>query len=94
MLTLIANDIIIIESNKGEQEMQTLSSWIKSEYKAYPSMSPLEIKEDVASTLQCGIATLYRWLKEENVYIECVGASIAGDDNGLIIWKLQKQIFE
>ena len=73
---------------------KSLKSWIESNYRNYPSMTELEIKNEVAETLQCGIATLYRWLKEENVYIEDVGASIAGDDGGVIIWKMQKSIFE
>jgi hypothetical protein len=81
-----------------EREMlastKPLKSWIEHNYRPYPSMTELEIKNEVAETLQCGIATLYRWLKDGNVYIEDVGASIAGDDGGIIVWKMQKSVFE
>lgn len=72
----------------------TLKSWIEDQYKSYPSIPPKQQKEETAHELKCGVATLYRWLKEGNVYIEYIGPSICGDDSGLVVWKMQKSIFE
>ncbi len=71
----------------------SLKSWIEDQYRGYSSIPPKQQKEETAHELGCGIATLYRWLKSGNVYIEVVEASIAGDDGGVIIWKMEKSIF-
>ena len=72
----------------------TLKQWIDTQYKSYPHTPPKQRKEEVAHDLGCGVATIYRWLKQGNVYIEYVGASICGDDSGVIVWKMEKSIFE
>lgn len=70
-----------------------LKTWIEQQYKSYPETSPKQQKEEEAENLGVGVATIYRWLKAGNVYIEEVGASISGDDAGVIIWKLEKSCF-
>lgn len=75
-------------------DLVTLKSWIETQYRSYPSIPPRQQKEETAHELGCGVATLYRWLKAGNVYIEFVGASIAGDDSGIVVWKIEKSIFE
>ena len=75
-------------------DLVTLKSWIETQYRSYPSIPPKQQKEETAFELGCGVSTLYRWLKAGNVYIEFVGASIAGDDNGIVVWKIEKSIFE
>lgn len=75
-------------------QLVTLKSWIESQYASYPSIPPKQQKEETAHELGCGIATLYRWLKAENVYIEYVGPSICGDDSGLVVWKIEKEIYQ
>lgn len=69
-----------------------LSSWIEQQYKSYPSYSAKERKEETAITLNVGVATIYRWLKAGNVFIEELGPSIAGDDYGVTVWKLEKTL--
>ncbi|MEL7309553.1 MAG: helix-turn-helix domain-containing protein [Pseudomonadota bacterium] len=56
-----------------------LSKWIESQFKSY-STPPRQQKEEIASELGIGVATVYRWLKEGNRYIEETGADISGEN--------------
>lgn len=71
-------------------EAVSLKSWIENQYKSYPNISPRQQKEEVAHELKVGVATIYRWLKDGNIYIEDLGS----DDTGgaLSIWKMEKTI--
>lgn len=71
-------------------ELTPLSDYIKEQFKSYPSISERERKEETAHELGVGIATVYRWLKQGNVFIEIIGPSIAGDDACIQVWKLEK----
>jgi hypothetical protein len=65
----------------------SLDEWIERQYKSYPSMSPVDRKNDAAEILGCGISTLYRWLKSGNVYVEEYGSDHTGDGGGIMIWR-------
>lgn len=65
-----------------------LKDWIDSEFKSY-STPPVQQKEEIAQELGIGVATLYRWLKEDNRHIEAVGS---GDDGYLIVWKMDRVV--
>ncbi len=97
-LTIITIGIIINETKEAEVNLKTelvrLASWIDDQYKSYPSIPPRQQKEEVAHELECGVATLYRWLKEDSTYIEQVGPSICGDDGGIIVWQVKRSLFE
>lgn len=69
-----------------------LSTWIEQQYKSYPSYSPKERKDEAAQTLNVGVATIYRWLKAGNVFIEETGPSMSGDDHGVVVWKMEKEL--
>ena len=69
--------------------MQSLHSFVEQE-SSKMTASPLEAKKDIAFILEISISTLYLWLKSGNYYIEDLGASIAGDDGALVIWKQEK----
>lgn len=68
----------------------SLKQWIECQYKSYPDASGKTQKEEVAHELGVGVATVYRWLKSGNVFIEDCGS----DDTGgaLIIWKIESHI--
>ncbi len=72
--------------------MITLRMYVDSETKV-SGLQAKEVKEEIAEVLQIGISTLYLWLKSGNYYIEELGATIAGDDNGIIVWKMEKTLF-
>lgn len=74
-------------------QLTPLKQWIDNNYRAYPDVSEHERKAATAEDFECGISTMYRWLKDGNVYVEDVGASIAGDDSGVIIWEMKKSLF-
>ena len=96
-MTIIVIDIIFIENQIGGTMVInaiSLSDWLKKEYKDYPSMSPVEQKEEAAETLNIGLATLYRWLKAGSVYIQQVSTTDCGDDSRLVVWKMEKSVFE
>jgi len=67
-------------------ELTPLSKWVESQYKSYPNTPPRQQKEEIASILNVGISTIYRWLKSGNVYIEDLGSSVCGDDQAIVIW--------
>lgn len=75
-------------------ELTSLKSWMDSQYQSYPNMSAREKKEAEAVNLGVGVATIYRWLKAGNVYIEFNPPSTCGDDSSLCVWKLEKNINE
>ena len=63
-----------------------LSKWIESQFKSYPNTPPVEQKKETAQELGVGVATIYRWLKDGNRYVELVGSD---DDTALVIWKME-----
>lgn len=69
--------------------MMSLRSWIESQYKSYPQIPEAQRKEETAHELGVGIATIYRWLKAGNVYVQLVGSE---DDAALVIWKEERII--
>lgn len=64
-----------------------LLTWIESEC---GNGSPSKKKEEAAFILGVGIATIYRWVKEGNVFIEEYEASIGGDDAAVSVWEHKK----
>ena len=75
-----------MSNNTFKPELTALRYWIDSQYKSYPNTPPRQQKEEVASMLNVGISTIYRWLKSGNVYIEDLGSSECGDDHAIVIW--------
>ena len=69
----------------------TLKSWIESQYKSYPQISEAQRKEETAHELGVGVATIYRWLRDGNVYVELIGSN-SGDDSAINVWKLDRMI--
>ena len=63
-----------------------LNAWINTQFKSYPDTSPVEQKKETASDFGVGVATIYRWLKEGNRYVQLVGSD---DDTSLIVWKME-----
>jgi hypothetical protein len=63
-------------------ELLSLQSWI-NEF----SGTPVCKKEEAASILEIGVATIYRWLKDGNVFIEACD----NEDYGcVIVWHMKK----
>lgn len=62
-----------------------LKDWISSNCGNVPSV---EQKEEAAFILNVGVATIYRWLKSGDVYIEDLGSDDCG--GSLMIWKKEK----
>ena len=67
-----------------------LKVWMDS---AHPNLSEHDKKLEMAVTFECGISTIYRWIKDGNIYIEDIEASMAGDDAGAIVWEMKKSVF-
>jgi len=69
--------------------MTPLSSFVADEVSK--STLPLrEVKSEIAHCLEIGVSTLYLWLKSGDYYVEHIGASQAGDDSALTVWKMEK----
>ena len=66
-----------------------LSRWIEIQFKSYPDTPPVEQKKETAHELGVGVATIYRWLKEGNRYVELIGSD---DDTALMVWKMEKKV--
>lgn len=66
-----------------------LRDWIKSQFSSYPHVSPVTQKEETAVELGVGVATIYRWLKEGNRYVQLVGCE---DDTALVVWKMEGMV--
>lgn len=49
-------------------------------------------KDEAAFLLDVGIATIYRWLKAGNVFIEETGVDISGEGGPLYVWKMEKVV--
>ncbi|CAL9957171.1 hypothetical protein VPH219E481_0024 [Vibrio phage 219E48-1] len=69
----------------------TLKSWIDQQYKSYDT-PPVQQKEEVAFELNVGVATIYRWLKAGNVYIQELGPDASGENGPVFIWKMEKVV--
>lgn len=65
----------------------SLKSWMTDNCGSDPT---LKQKEEAAFILGVGIATIYRWLKEGNRYIEDLGSDDCG--GSLMIWKMEKLV--
>lgn len=64
-----------------------LKDWISSNCSNEPT---LKQKDEAAFILDVGIATIYRWLKSGNVYIEDLGSDDCG--GALMVWKMEKLV--
>jgi hypothetical protein len=70
-----------------QTKLISLKGWIAYHYGDYES----KLQKDCAAESLCvGISTIYRWLKDDNVFIEEIDESIAGDDSGLRVWNMNK----
>ena len=64
----------------------SLKSWVET-----MAGSPRLQKEEAAGLLEVGVATIYRWIKEGNVFIEVCGD--LGEDYGhTYIWEMKKSV--
>ena len=68
-------------------ELVSLKSWTDG-----MSGTPKQQKEEAASILEIGVATIYRWIKEGNVFLEESGPSMSGDDGCILIWEMKKLV--
>ena len=67
-------------------ELVSLKEWVDSQ-----SGSPREQKECAAVILNVGVATIYRWIKAGNVFIEeC--AALPDDYGYTYVWEMKKSI--
>jgi|TARA_R110000851_G_scaffold314816_1_gene477019 hypothetical protein len=65
----------------------TLKSWVLG-----MSGSPKEQKEEASLILQVGVATIYRWIKKGDVFLEDSGTCSDGEDRAIIIWEMKKLV--
>ena len=66
----------------------TLKDWLEK-IESGSELSPLQAKEWAAKEIGVGISTVYRWLKDGNVYIEELGSDGWA---GVTVWKIEKTI--
>lgn len=66
-----------------------LKHWMADNCGSEPT---LKQKEDAAFLLGVGIATIYRWIKEGNRYIEETGCDESGEMGPVFIWKMEKEV--
>lgn len=67
-------------------ELVSLKSWVDG-----MSGSPRYQKEEAACILEVGVATIYRWIKEGNVFIEAC-ADMGEDYGHTYIWEMKKSV--
>ena len=53
--------------------------------------SPRQQKESAAFVLQVGVATIYRWIKEGNMFVED-HAALSDDYGYTYVWEMKKAI--
>ena len=68
-------------------ELLSLKSWVDG-----INGQPSEQKEEAAAILEVGVATVYRWIKSGNVFLEETGPSMSGDDGCILIWEMKKLV--
>lgn len=68
----------------------SLKSWIEKNCDS--RLSPVKQKEEASHLLEVGVATIYRWLKSGNVFIEETGTDINGEGGPVFIWKMEKKV--
>lgn len=67
-------------------DLVSLNQWVET----MPG-SPRLQKEEAAALLEVGVATIYRWIKEGNVFIDVCG--VYGEDYGqTYIWEIKKSV--
>lgn len=72
-------------------ELISLKEWIDEQNRSYDK-PPVQQKEEAAYILGVGVATVYRWLKAGNVYIEETGRDHTGEAGPLFVWKMEKMV--
>lgn len=72
-------------------ELISLKDWIEGQNRSYDK-PPVQQKEEAAHLLDVGVATIYRWLKAGNVYIEETDADHSGEGGPLFVWKMEKMV--
>lgn len=68
-------------------DLVSLKSWVDG-----INGKPKEQKEEAACILEIGVATVYRWIKAGNVFLEVSGPSMSGDDGAILIWEIKKLV--
>ena len=67
-------------------ELVSLKSWTDG-----MNGTPKQQKEEAASILEIGVATIYRWIKEGNVFVE-EHAALSDDYGYTYVWEMKKSI--
>lgn len=79
----------LTKEDKMKIDSVSLKHWINTRC---GNGSPKDQKEEAAFILGVGVATVYRWLKAGNVYLEDSGPSMSGDDGSILIWEMKKLV--
>ena len=67
-------------------DLVSLKNWVET-----MNGSPKLQKEEAASLLEVGVSTVYRWLKEGNVFVEVCG-DVNEDYGYTYIWEMKKSV--
>ena len=70
-------------------DLVSLKTWIEGNC-GHPGT--IKQKDEAAFLLGVGVATIYRWLKAGNVFIEETGVDMNGEGGPLFVWKMEKVV--
>ena len=70
-------------------DLVSLKNWIEGNC---DHSGTIKQKDEAAFLLGVGVATIYRWLKAGNVFIEETGVDINGEGGPLFVWKMEKVV--
>lgn len=70
-------------------DLVSLKTWIEGNCS---HSGTIKQKDEAAFLLGVGVATIYRWLKAGNVFIEETGVDMSGEGGPLFVWKMEKVV--